>query len=49
MAGEFRLVTGEGASYSEEEIREWLQQSGWHALERIPLAGPESLMVAEAA
>ena len=49
MAGEFQMFTGEGASYSEEEMREWLQQSGWRALERIPLAGPASLMVAEAA
>jgi SAM-dependent methyltransferase len=48
MAGEFLLGTGEGDVYSEEEVREWLQESGWQVMERIPLAGPASLIVAEA-
>jgi SAM-dependent methyltransferase len=48
MAGEFLLYTGEGAAYSEEEVRGWLQESGWQAMERIPLAGPAGLIVAEA-
>ena len=34
-------------SYSEEESRGWLQESGWRAVERKPLAGPVSLLVAE--
>ncbi len=49
MAGEFLLVTGEGDVYSEEEVRGWLNQSGWQFLERTPLAGPGSLLVAETA
>ena len=47
MAGEFLLASGEGDVYSEQELREWLIQSGWKAVERKPLAGPSSLIVAE--
>ena len=49
MAGEFFVVTGEGDVYSEEEGRGWLQESGWRVMERRPLAGPVSLLVAETA
>jgi hypothetical protein len=49
MAGEFLVITGEGDVYSEEEARGWLQGSGWRAVERKPLAGPVSLLVAETA
>jgi hypothetical protein len=35
--------------YSEEEARRWLQETGWRALERKPLAGPVSVIVAETA
>jgi hypothetical protein len=49
MAGEFQIFTGEGDVYSEEEVQEWLQQTGWRLLERKPLAGPASLIVAETA
>jgi SAM-dependent methyltransferase len=49
MAGEFFVITGEGDVYSEEEARDWLQESGWQAVERKPLAGPISLLVAETA
>jgi SAM-dependent methyltransferase len=49
MAGEFLVITGEGDVYSEEEARGWLQASGWRAVERKPLAGPVSLLVAETA
>jgi SAM-dependent methyltransferase len=49
MAGEFFVITGEGDVYSEEEARDWLQESGWRAVERKPLAGPISLLVAETA
>jgi SAM-dependent methyltransferase len=49
VAGEFLVITGEGDVYSEEEARGWLQESGWRAVERKPLAGPISLLVAETA
>jgi len=49
MAAEFFVITGEGDVYSEEEARGWLQESGWRAVERKPLAGPVSLLVAETA
>ncbi len=49
MAGEFFVITGEGDVYSEEDVRGWLQKSGWRFVERKPLAGPISLLVAEAA
>lgn len=49
MAGEFLLAAGEGDVYSEEEGREWLKASGWQALERKPLAGVVSVIVAETA
>jgi O-methyltransferase domain/Dimerisation domain len=48
MAGEFLVITGEGDVYSEQETSAWLAQTGWQALERVPLAGPISLVVAEA-
>jgi SAM-dependent methyltransferase len=48
IASLFLIDTGEGDVYSEEEGREWLQASSWRALERQPLAGPTSLIVAEA-
>jgi SAM-dependent methyltransferase len=49
MAGEFLVITGEGSVYSEAEVRDWLGETGWHPLERRPLTGPASLIVAEAA
>jgi hypothetical protein len=49
MAGEFLVFSGEGDVYSEEEARGWLQESGWRAVERKPLAGALSLLVAETA
>ena len=48
LAGEFQMFTGEGDVYSEEEVHEWLQQTEWRPLEHKPLAGPASLIVAEA-
>lgn len=48
MAGEFLLQTGEGASYSNAEAVEWLRQTGWRTIEHLPLAGPSSVVVAEA-
>jgi SAM-dependent methyltransferase len=48
MAGEFLVIAGEGDVYSEEEMREWLQATGWRTVEHRPLAGAASLIVAEA-
>jgi SAM-dependent methyltransferase len=49
IAGEFLVFTGEGDVYSEEEARGWLHESGWRVVERTPLAGALSLLVAETA
>jgi SAM-dependent methyltransferase len=48
MAGAF-LLTSQGDVYSAEEVRDWLQATGWRALEHKALAGPASLIVAEKA
>jgi SAM-dependent methyltransferase len=48
MAGEFLVIAGNGDVYSVEEARTWLEQSGWRFVEHRPLAGPVSLLVAEA-
>jgi ubiquinone/menaquinone biosynthesis C-methylase UbiE len=48
MAGAFLVDTGVGDVYSEDEARQWLAQTGWQALERKELAGPVSVIVAEA-
>ncbi len=49
MAGEFLIHSGEGQSYAEEDADEWLAQTGWRKLDRRPLAGPASVIIAEAA
>jgi SAM-dependent methyltransferase len=48
MSGEFLVIAGEGQAYSEEEAGQWLGQTGWQKLDRRPLAGAASLIVAEA-
>ena len=48
MSGTFLLTSGEGQTYSEQEADDWLGQTGWRKRERKPLAGPSSLIVAEA-
>lgn len=48
MAGEFLVVGGNGDVYSVDEERKWLEQSGWRYLDHQPLAGPVTLLVAEA-
>ena len=48
ISGSFLLTSGEGQTYSEEEADEWLGRTGWQKLELKPLAGPLSLIVAEA-
>ena len=45
-AGEFLVMAGEGDVYSVEEVREWLQETGWEPLEHLPLTGPTSLLIA---
>jgi hypothetical protein len=48
MSGEFLVHAGEGQAYAEEEADQWLAQTGWRKLERRPLAGPGSVIIAEA-
>jgi SAM-dependent methyltransferase len=48
MSGEFLVMSGEGQSYAEEEADAWLAETGWRKLERRPLAGPFSVIIAEA-
>ncbi len=49
MAGEFAAYLRDGDVYSVDEVRDWLGQTGWRFVEHVPLAGPQSLIVAEAA
>jgi SAM-dependent methyltransferase len=46
MAGAFLLRTGEGDIYSEEEVRNWLQETGWRSVNRRPLGNRASVIVA---
>jgi ubiquinone/menaquinone biosynthesis C-methylase UbiE len=48
MAGEFLVITGEGDVYSAQEVKDWLDQTGWRFIDQKPLAGPMSLIIAEA-
>ena len=47
-SGEFLVISGEGQAYGEDEAEDWLAQTGWRKLERRPLAGPASVIIAEA-
>jgi ubiquinone/menaquinone biosynthesis C-methylase UbiE len=47
MAGEFLAHVG-GDVYSDEEMNFWLAEKGWRPVEKLPLAGPQSAIVAEA-
>lgn len=49
MAGEFLVITGEGDVYSPVDVGGWLGESGWRLVEQQPVAGPISVIVAEAA
>ena len=49
IAGEFLLTPGGGDIYSVEEGQHWLRECAWRFREHKPLAGPASLIVAEAA
>ena len=48
MSGEFLVISGDGQAYSEQEADTWLGKTGWKKIEKTPLAGPTSLIVAEA-
>ncbi len=48
LAGEFLVIAGEGDVYSVEEVQSWLEETGWRTVEHKPLAGPASLIMAEA-
>ena len=48
MAGEFAVHLRDGDVYSVDEVRDWLEGTGWRFLDHTPLAGPQSLVVAEA-
>ena len=48
MAGEFAVHVRDGDVYSVDEIRSWLPETGWRFVDHAPLAGPQSLIVAEA-
>jgi len=49
MAGEFAVHLRNCEVYSVEEVRDWLDRTGWRFADHRPLAGPHSLIVAEAA
>jgi ubiquinone/menaquinone biosynthesis C-methylase UbiE len=48
MAAEFLLTPGRGDVYSVNDASAWFQKTGWQAVDHTPLAGPASLLVAEA-
>ncbi|HEX3607618.1 MAG TPA: SAM-dependent methyltransferase, partial [Candidatus Dormibacteraeota bacterium] len=48
MAGEFAVICPDGDVYSLDEARGWLAATGWRFVDHGPLAGPISIVVAEA-
>jgi SAM-dependent methyltransferase len=48
ISGEFLVMSGEGQAYAEEDAVAWLAQTGWRKLDRRPLSGPASVIIAEA-
>jgi hypothetical protein len=48
MAAEFLLTPGRGDVYSIDDASAWFRETGWRAIDHAPLAGPASLLVAEA-
>jgi ubiquinone/menaquinone biosynthesis C-methylase UbiE len=48
MAGEFLIQAGQGDVYSDDDAKEWFAKTGWKFVEKKPLAGAQSLVVAEA-
>ncbi len=49
MAGEFAVHLHNGDVYSVDEIADWLASTGWRFVQHAPLAGPQSLVIAEPA
>jgi SAM-dependent methyltransferase len=47
MAGEFAVHMNDGDVYSVDDVRSWLAPTGWQFAGHHPLAGPQSLIVAE--
>jgi len=47
MAGEMAVHIPDGDIYSADEATSWLETTGWRFLNHRPLAGPQSLIVAE--
>jgi ubiquinone/menaquinone biosynthesis C-methylase UbiE len=48
MAGEFAVHVRHGDVYSVSEAQQWLEGTGWQLGEHLPLAGPVSLITAQA-
>lgn len=48
MSGEFLIISGEGQAYGEAQADGWLGQTGWRKLERRPLSGLASVIIAGA-
>ena len=46
FAAEFLAFVGQGDVYCEDEVNAWLSQSGWRPLTKMPLPGPQSVIVA---
>jgi hypothetical protein len=46
MAGEFALFSDDGDVHAEQEVHEWLRDTGWTPGPRRALAGPQSLIPA---
>ena len=47
-AGKFLLTPGRGDVYSIDDAASWFDQTAWRMVEHKALAGPASLIVAEA-
>lgn len=48
VAGEFATHLPEGDVYSVDEGTAWLEATGWRVIDHRPLAGPQSVVIAEA-
>jgi SAM-dependent methyltransferase len=49
MAGEFAVHLRDGDVYSVAEVRDWLRETDWRFVDHVPLAGPQSVIIAEPA
>jgi SAM-dependent methyltransferase len=48
MAGQFAVNLPDGDVYSADEARAWLNRTRWHFAGHRPLAGPQSVIIAQA-